>query len=115
MRTPWLAKPASGGKGAGGPASDGKGEGKPANVDNTFFLFDAAKRGHYELLATVIGLPELFQRFGHMATARELYEWWGHARVLVHKRVHGASNPPRREAARRRHRETGRWGWGPGQ
>ena len=34
--------------------------------------------------ATVTGLPELFSSFGHMATAHELYEWWGQARVIAY-------------------------------
>ena len=135
MRTQWMGKPASGGKGAGKPASGSKGEGnpagskgegkpacggkpafggkgKPAWEENTFVLPNHTGSGHYVRMATVTGLPELCSRFGHIATARELYEWWGQARVLVHKRVHGASNPARREAARRRYEGTGHWGWG---
>ena len=55
---------------------------------------------------------ELLSSFGDMAAARELYEWWGQAQVIVHKRVHGATHPARREAGRRRYAATGRWGWG---
>ena len=73
---------------------------------------DDSGAGHWLREATVTGLPELFSSFGNMATARELYEWWGQARVIVHKRVHGATHPARREAARRRYAATGRWGWG---
>ena len=82
-------KPASGGKGAGKPASGGKGAGKTAYEDNTSLSRDE-QAGHWLREATVIGLPELFSIFGHIATARELYEWWGQARAIVHKRVHGA-------------------------
>ena len=102
MRTPWTGKPASGGKGAG----------KPAYEENTFLMRDDSGAGHWLREATVTGLPELFSSFGNMATARELYEWWGQARVIVHKRVHGATHPARREAARRRYAATGHWGWG---
>ena len=115
MRTHWTGKggkePASGSKGKGKPASGGKGEGKPANEENTF-LKPHYGGGHWLRMATVTGLPELFSSFGHLASARELYEWWGQARVIVHKRQHGASHPARREAARRRYAETGRWGFG---
>ena len=90
---PWTGKPASGGKGAG----------KPASEENTFLMRDCSGAGHWLREATVTGLPELFSSFGNMATARELYEWWGQARVIVHKRLHGRTNPVRREAARRHH------------
>ena len=73
---------------------------------------DSGKAGHWLREATVTGLPELLSNFGNMAIARELYEWWGQARVIVHKRVHGATNPARREAAYQRKAMTGRWGWG---
>ena len=94
------------------PASGGKGKGEDSERerDDTFFLHDVA--GRYQRQATVTGLPELFATFGDRATARELYEWWGQARVLVHKRIHGASNPARPEAARRRFQATGRYGHG---
>ena len=83
------------------------------NEGNTFLLRDeSGGAGHWLREATVTGLPELFSSFGHIATARELYEWWGQARVIVHKRVHGATNPARWEAGRRRYKETGHWGWG---
>ena len=49
-----------------------------------------------------------------MPWAKQYHEWWGQARVIVHRRVHGSSHPARREAARRRYEATGRWGWGPG-
>ena len=65
--------------------------------------------GHWRREATAVGLPELFSSFGHT----DLYEWWGHARAIVNQRVHGATNPARRENARRRYEETGYWGFGP--
>ena len=84
----------------------------PGYAENTFLRRAKHGRGFWLREATVTGLPELFYTFGHMATARELYAWWGQARVIVHKRVHGATNPARREAARQRYAETGHWGWG---
>jgi hypothetical protein len=124
QRTTWKGKPASGGKGkpasSGGkgpgsssdgmPASGGKGQ--DSETDNTFFSHDDSGAGHWQREATVTGLPELFSTFGDLATARELYEWWGQARVFVHKRLHGASNPARQEAARRRFQATGYYGHG---
>ena len=123
-----MGKPAVGGKGAGKrasrgkdkPATGGKGpgsasDGMPASGGkevNTFLKRDDSGAGHWLREATVTGLPELFRSFGHLATARELYEWWGHARVIVHKRVHGGTDPARREAAMRRFAATGHWGWG---
>ena len=86
------------------PASGG-------NEDNTFLMRDDSGAGHWLREATVTGLPELFSFLGNMATARELYEWWGQARVIVHKRVHGATHPAQREAARRRYAAAGHWGW----
>ena len=88
------------------PASGG-------NEENTFLMRDDSGAGHWLREATVTGLPELFSSFGHMATARDLYEWWGHARVIVNKRVHGKTHPARRENARRRYEETGYRGFGP--
>ena len=119
--TPWMGKPGSKGKGAGTPGSKGKGAGKPASGgkrepaqgDNTFLRHADSGAGHWLREATVTGLPELFASFGHLATAKELYEWWGQARVIVHKRLHGGTAPARREAARRRYEATGWWGWGP--
>ena len=83
------------------------------NEGNTFLLRDeSGGAGHWLREATVTGLPELFSSFGNTATAREVYERWGSARVIVHKQAHGASRPARREAGRRRYAATGRWGWG---
>jgi hypothetical protein len=107
QRTTWTGikgKPASGGKGF---------KGQDFEKDNTFVAHDPNGNGHWQREATVTGLPELFSTFGFLATSRELDEWWGQARVLVHKRVHGESNPVRREAARRRYQETGRYGFSP--
>ena len=87
------------------PASGGKGQ--VSEKDNTFFSHDLIRAGHWQREATVTGLPELFSTFGDLATSRELYEWWGQAWVLVHKRVHGESNPALREVARRRFQATG--------
>ncbi len=122
----WKGKPASGGKGgkaalpgkAGSTSSShGKGGQKGPVSDgeeNTFLARDSENpaAGHWLREATVIGLPELFAKFGGIATATELYDWWGGARVLVHKRLHGTSDPARQEAAIRRFKETGKWGHG---
>ena len=116
LRTSWKGKPAAGGKGGSSSSSGVKGgQRAPVSdgVENTFLARDhKAPEGHWLREATVTGLPELFAKFGHEATAKELYEWWGSARVLVHKRVHGASHPARREAAVKRFKETGHWGHG---
>ena len=94
----------------GMPASGGKGQ--DSEKDNTFFSHDLIRAGHEQRGATVTGLPELVSSFRDLATSRELYEWRGQARVLVHKRVHGESNRARREAARRRFQATGYYGHG---
>ena len=118
MRTHWV------GKGKGKPATKGDrpgsaSDGMPASggnevEGNTFLMRDDSGAGHWLREATVIGLPELFASFGNIATAVDLYEWWGQARVIVHKRVRGGSNPARKEAAWRRRQQTGCWGWGDG-
>ena len=112
-------------KGKGKPATKGDrpgsaSDGMPASggnevEGNTFLMRDDSGAGHWLREATVIGLPELFASFGNIATAVDLYEWWGQARVIVHKRVRGGSNPARKEAAWRRRQQTGCWGWGEGQ
>ena len=105
-------KPVIGGRGPAGSSSDGM-PASGGNEGNTFLMRDDSGAGHWLREATVTGLPELFASFGHLATAKELYEWWGQARVIVHKRLHGGTAPARREAARRRYDTTGCWGWGP--
>ena len=104
-------KPATGGKGPAGSSSD-RMPASGGNENNTFVVRDDSGAGHCLREATVTGLPELFSSFGNMATARELYEWWGQARAIVHKRVHGGTGPARREAAMRRFAAMGHWGWG---
>ena len=110
-RTHWV------GKGKGKPATKGDrpgsaSDGMPASggnevEGNTFLMRDDSGAGHWLREATVIGLPELFASFGNIATAVGLYEWWGQARMIVHKRERGGSNPARKEAAWRRRRQTG--------
>ena len=92
------------------PASGGKGQ--DSEKDNTFFSHDLIRAGHWQREATVTGLPELFSTFGDFATSHKLYECWGQARVLVHKRVHGESKRARQEAARRHFQATGYYGHG---
>ena len=111
QRVPWARGGSKGGKCG---REGGKGGQKGSNGENTFLARDSKHphAGRWLREATVTGLPELFATFGHMAMATELYDWWGGARVLVHKRPHGSCDPARREAAIRRHTNAGRWGWG---
>ena len=112
MRTHWVwgggkGKPATKG-GRPGSASDGMPASGGNEVEgNTFLMRDDSAAGHWLREATVIGLPELFASFGNIATAVDLYEWWGQARVIVHKRVCGGSHTARKEAAWRCRQQTG--------
>ena len=110
-------KPASGGKGGKAGGKRASASGGRSGEENAFLARDSTNpdSGYWLREATVVGLPELFAKCGHMATAKDLYEWWGSARVLVTKRLHGVSNPVRREAAQRRYKETGYWGHGHGR
>ena len=66
---------------------------------------------HWKREATCFGLAEVFARFGDRYTAKQLYRYYLAARILVHKRAHGKSALERTEAAQRRHRASGRWGF----
>ena len=82
------------------------------NWDNTMVRavgHDDAK--HWKREAWCCGLAEVFARFGDRYTTKQLYQYYLAATILVHKRVHGKSAPERVEAAQRRHRATGRWGF----
>ena len=66
---------------------------------------------HWMREAACFGLAEVFARFGDRYTTKQLYQYYLAARILVHKRAHGKSALERTEAAQRRHRATGRWGF----
>ena len=66
---------------------------------------------HWKREAWCFGLAEVFARFGDRYTTKQLYQYYLAARILAHKRVHGKSAPERTEAAQRRYRATGRYGF----
>ena len=70
---------------------------------------------HWKREASCFGLAEMFARFGARYTAKHLYRYYLAARILVHKRVHGKSAPERTEAAQKRYKATGRYGFGDGK
>ena len=64
--------------------------------------------------ARVLGLAEVFAKFGDRYTAKQLYQHYLASSILVHKREHGESAPERRAAAQERYKETGYYGFGNG-
>ena len=80
-----------------------------SNTMVQYDVFDNAK--HWRREAWCYGLAEVLARFGDRYTAKQLYRYYLAARILVHKRVHGKSAPERTEAAQRRYRATGRYGF----
>ena len=69
---------------------------------------------HWRREARCYGLAEVFATFGDRYTAKQLYQYYLAAKILVHKREHGKSAPERVTAAQARHKATGRWGFGSG-
>ena len=95
---------------------DGHWRQQEAQWDNTMVnsdWYDDDK--HYKREASCFGLAELFGRFGHQYTAKQLYRYYLAARILVQKRAHGKSAPERQAAAQQRYKATGRYGFGRGR
>ena len=104
-----------GGKGDDGRCRQGKGNDDGhwrQNWDNTMVrVVGHDDDKHWKREAWCFGLAEVFARFGDRYTTKQLYQYYLAARILVHKRVHGKSAPERTEAAQRRYRATGRYGF----
>ena len=59
----------------------------------------------------LISLPELVWDWKETHTATEIYFWYMHAKKVIKKRSHPKGSQDRRDAAKLRHREQGRWGF----
>ena len=109
-------KPASGGKGKGKGKRAGlwwQGEEAAEPSDNTVVKRDPNDPDkHWRRDARICGLADLFEKFGDMWTAKEIFEYYEGLHVFAHKRERGKSAPERRAAANQRYRESGRYGHG---
>ena len=98
-----------GSQGKGGKVAAGTSATQP---DNSVVMRDwADPHSHWLRVAKVFGLADLFFKLGDTFTAKQLYMYYTSTRVIVYKRPHGRSAPERVEAAQRRYKNTGRYGF----
>ena len=71
----------------------------------------ADPQSHWLRVAKVFGLADLFYALGDTFIAKQLYMYYTSTQVIVYKRPHGSSAPERVEAAQRRYKNTGRYGF----